>query len=445
MEMHKRRKTFSEPEVRYIVKQIALACDYLHNNKIVHRDLKLGNLFLNEEMDVKVGDFGLATKISNESVRKLTLCGTPNYIAPEVLMKTGHSFEVDVWSLGCIVYTLVVGKPPFETDDLKNTYKKIRTNEYTIPEFVPIETKVFIDKMLRLNPKERPSMNEILKDSFLTQNYIPSRLPQSCLTMAPRYNNGRLSIMPNEYASICTSPRKPLSNKNQEVAAAKAKTEQSQITNAKPGSEPNEPILTTPTSANPPQWPKDFHLKELSLQLHKVVATFLEKKEPDLFDEAEHPASTPVIWISKWVDYTDRYGIGYQLCDNSVGILFNDITRVVLLADGQNLQYIERNGVEHYYTLDNYPESRKKKMTLLKYFRNYMNEHLLKCGEKVNLKEEDDLTRLPYLNNWFRTRNAIVFQLTNGTVQVIIVFQIFFYSKSLKFFFYLNFINFPYL
>ena len=174
MEMHKRRKTFSEPEVRYIVKQIALACDYLHNNKIVHRDLKLGNLFLNEEMDVKVGDFGLATKISNESVRKLTLCGTPNYIAPEVLMKTGHSFEVDVWSLGCIVYTLVVGKPPFETDDLKNTYKKIRTNEYTIPEFVPIETKVFIDKMLRLNPKERPSMNEILKDSFLTQNYIQS-------------------------------------------------------------------------------------------------------------------------------------------------------------------------------------------------------------------------------------------------------------------------------
>ena len=416
--MHKRRKTFSEPEVRYIVKQIALACDYLHHNKIVHRDLKLGNLFLNEEMDVKVGDFGLATKISNESDRKLTLCGTPNYIAPEVLMKTGHSFEVDVWSLGCIVYTLVVGKPPFETDDLKNTYKKIRTNEYTIPDFVPAETKAFIDKMLRLNPKERPSMSDILKDTFLTQNYIPSRLPQSCLTMAPRYNNGRLSIMPTEYASICTSPRKPLGNKNQEAVAIKPKHEPAQNANAKPGNEPNEPVLTTPNPLNPNNWPKDFHLKELSLQLHKVVATFPETKESDLFDEAEHPASTPVIWISKWVDYTDRYGIGYQLCDNSVGILFNDITRVVLLADGQNLQYIERDGVEHYHTLDNYPDSLKKKMTLLKYFRNYMNEHLLKCGEKVILKEEDDLTRLPYLNNWFRTRNAIVFQLTNGTVQV---------------------------
>lgn len=99
MEMHKRRKSLSEPEIRYLVRQIGLACLYLHDKRIVHRDLKLGNLFLNEDMLLKVGDFGLATRMNVGSDRKLTLCGTPNYIAPEILLKKGHGFEADVWSL----------------------------------------------------------------------------------------------------------------------------------------------------------------------------------------------------------------------------------------------------------------------------------------------------------------------------------------------------------
>jgi polo-like kinase 1 len=78
--------------------------------------LKLGNLFLNDKMEVKIGDFGLATKLEFDGDRKRTICGTPNYIAPEILEgKNGHSYEVDTWSLGVIIYTLLIGKPPFET------------------------------------------------------------------------------------------------------------------------------------------------------------------------------------------------------------------------------------------------------------------------------------------------------------------------------------------
>ena len=95
---------------------------YLHGERIIHRDLKLGNIFLNDEMQIKIGDFGLATYCS-ENDRKRTLCGTPNYIAPEILVKKGHSLEVDIWSSGCIMYTLLVGKPPFETSSLKETYR----------------------------------------------------------------------------------------------------------------------------------------------------------------------------------------------------------------------------------------------------------------------------------------------------------------------------------
>lgn len=103
----------------YFFEQIVEACLYLHEKKIIHRDLKLGNLFLNEEMQVKIGDFGLATVLEFDGERKKTLCGTPNYIAPEMLDKKGHSFEVDIWAIGCILFTLLVGKPPFETETLK--------------------------------------------------------------------------------------------------------------------------------------------------------------------------------------------------------------------------------------------------------------------------------------------------------------------------------------
>merc|ERR1712184_223396 len=91
------------------MKQILLGVKYLHENKIIHRDLKLGNIFLNDDMEIKLGDFGLATKENFDGERKRTLCGTPNYIAPEVLTKKGHSYEVDIWSIGCIMYTLLVG------------------------------------------------------------------------------------------------------------------------------------------------------------------------------------------------------------------------------------------------------------------------------------------------------------------------------------------------
>ena len=138
-ELIKRRKRLTEIEVQCYVMQIINALKYIHSNRVIHRELfiinfnffslKLGNLFLNEKMEIKLGDFGLATKLEFEGEKKRTICGTPNYIAPEILEgKTGHSYEVDIWSLGVIIYTLLIGKPPFETPDVKTTYKKIRMN-----------------------------------------------------------------------------------------------------------------------------------------------------------------------------------------------------------------------------------------------------------------------------------------------------------------------------
>jgi len=175
--------------VQCYLNQICSAIKYLHSHRVIHRDLKLGNLFLNDRMEVKIGDFGLATKLEFDGERKRTICGTPNYIAPEVLEgKQGHSYEVDVWSLGVILYTLIIGKPPFETSDVKTTYKRIRMNAYSFPDNVPItdSARDLITKILNNDPTKRPSIDEILAHEFINHGgQVPRILPASTLACPP--------------------------------------------------------------------------------------------------------------------------------------------------------------------------------------------------------------------------------------------------------------------
>ncbi|KAK6187900.1 hypothetical protein SNE40_005825 [Patella caerulea] len=405
MELQKRRKSITEPETRYFVRQTIEACQYLHNINVIHRDLKLGNLFLNDDLEVKIGDFGLATKLEYDGERKRTLCGTPNYIAPEVLGKVGHSYEVDIWSLGCIVYTLLVGRPPFETSCLKDTYLRIKHNRYHVPSKLSIPAKNLINKMLKGNPSERPNIVQLLDEEFFTSGYLPSRLPTSCLTMAPRFD----TIARSEGLS-----RKPLTDINS-IESRPVST-----SDPKKDQEKKDPGESTEKSEalRKSDEPLDYWLSDLYTQLSTAVASKPSERPNIVDDDAEDPAAMPIYWVSKWVDYSDKYGLGYQLCDNSVGVLFNDSSRLILLANGENVHYIERDGTEHYHTLKVFPESLTKKVTLLKYFRNYMNEHLLKAGANMVPRDSDEMVRLPYLRTWTRTRSAIVLHLSNGTLQI---------------------------
>lgn len=209
MELHKRRRVVTDYECRFYIHQILEGVKYLHDSSIIHRDLKLGNLFLNDQLNVKIGDFGLATRIDFDGERKKTLCGTPNYIAPEILNKKGHSFEVDIWSIGCVMYTLLVGQPPFETKSLKDTYSKIKKCDYRyvykfdnffghkkcivwifvvfrLPQSLRKNASTMIIAMLQSDPEKRPSVSKLLAYDFIAGHYIPASLPTSCLTMAPR-------------------------------------------------------------------------------------------------------------------------------------------------------------------------------------------------------------------------------------------------------------------
>lgn len=160
-ELIKRRKRLTEPEAAYFMSQLVEAVEYMHGECVIHRDLKLGNLFIDKNLGIKVGDLGLATKLENAEEKRKTICGTPNYIAPEVIQGTketrGHSFEVDVWSMGVILFTVLAGKPPYEAKDVKATYQRIISNEYRFPDHVSISdaAKDLIVSMLQSNPQDR--------------------------------------------------------------------------------------------------------------------------------------------------------------------------------------------------------------------------------------------------------------------------------------------------
>lgn len=430
MELHKRRKVLSEPEIRYFVRQIANACLYLHNNKIIHRDLKLGNIFINDDMKIKLGDFGLATRVE-DAKRKYTLCGTPNYLAPEILFKTGHSYQVDVWSLGCIVYTLAVGTPPFETPDLNDTYQRIKENKYSIPKDLSPPLRNFIESMLKADPSERPTMTSILNDTYITGSYIPRSLPISCLTTAPRSHTGRLSLLPNALEKMALTNQNELHGvrsplhvvTNKETCDDKQKAVRKDHMAAIAANQPKahgalrvgSPYLKR---SHPDPVQEDINLKNLVKLLTETLAKKIVVNFEGGCSDAEDPMSAPIYWISKWVDFSDRYGLGFALCDNSYGVRFNDVTTLIMLAsENENqLQYIDSTGGEHFFSKTGLPLQLTKKVELLKYFRNYMNKYLANTGTKV--REDEGMARLPYVSDWFRTRTALVFYLTNGTLQV---------------------------
>jgi polo-like kinase 1 len=300
-ELLRRRKRLTELETQCYIVQIVSALKYLHSHRVIHREycyffidlyfsLKLGNLFLTDKMEIKIGDFGLATKLEFEGDKKRTICGTPNYIAPEILDgKQGHSYEVDIWSLGVILYTLLIGKPPFETSDVKTTYSRIKKNSYSFPDHIIIseDAKNLISKILTLDPKKRPSLDEIMNHNFFkSAKSIPKLLPPSTLACPPSASFLR-QFSANNGGISSQSPEKQRLESTAPVSV--------------------HPTLTKTTS----------HTK-------------LETKEKIEVKESTGGTSTQSIYVKKWVDYSSKYGLGYLLSNDATGVFFNDSTKLIL-------------------------------------------------------------------------------------------------------------------
>ena len=160
----------TESKARRFFQQIVCAVEYCHRHKIVHRDLKPENLLLDGELNVKIADFGLSNIMTDGNFLK-TSCGSPNYAAPEVISgKLYAGPEVDVWSCGVILYVLLVGRLPFDDDYIPNLFKKIASGNYTIPPWVSSGAKHILHKMLKVNPVQRITIQDIRQDPWFNED-----------------------------------------------------------------------------------------------------------------------------------------------------------------------------------------------------------------------------------------------------------------------------------
>ncbi|KAL9089134.1 MAG: hypothetical protein Q9159_002694 [Coniocarpon cinnabarinum] len=164
-----------EDKARQFFQQIVCAVEYCHRHKIVHRDLKPENLLLDDQLHVKIADFGLSNIMTDGNFLK-TSCGSPNYAAPEVISgKLYAGPEVDVWSCGVILYVLLVGRLPFDDEYIPALFRKIASGQYHQPQHVSQGALRLIRKMLQVSPVHRITIQEIRQDAWFTKD-LPSYL-----------------------------------------------------------------------------------------------------------------------------------------------------------------------------------------------------------------------------------------------------------------------------
>ncbi|XP_037935431.1 serine/threonine-protein kinase PLK4 isoform X2 [Teleopsis dalmanni] len=171
---HNLNRTMKESEAAIVLQQVVSGLLYLHSNQIMHRDISLSNLLLSKDMHIKIADFGLATQLKRPDEKHITMCGTPNYISPEVISRSSHGLPADVWGLGCLLYTLLVGKPPFDSDAVQSTLNKVIASDFYIPGHISHEAQDLIRKLLKKSPLERIGLTQVLKHPFMIRYMYPT-------------------------------------------------------------------------------------------------------------------------------------------------------------------------------------------------------------------------------------------------------------------------------
>lgn len=457
----KSRSRVTEDEVRYWISQLLSSLAYLHENHICHRDLKLDNIFLHERQ-VKLGDFGFSVRLAGNTKTK-TFCGTPNYIAPEVVARTDYSFPIDVWAVGVLVYTMTYGTPPFETAAATTTYQKISVNDYAFPEVDHSSDAIkdVIRRCLQLRPEDRPTCAALLKHPFFNPALIPSSLPLSSLGYAVSSSGASKkrtrATDPALVEAVGGASAQPLvkrfspalaSAENKENSGNNMKYSQQQVENlrsshnapsAHQGSTSNHhnanannaryssPITqhqvfssasaavsavsaaaaaaaggssgiaissnahagsrtssngstsvhstganattksggvrsllaAVPTAPNGavsgPKVPAtkvtaslwdqethETHLTRITERLNEIAAQPAVDKVPSVAPPSVSPHQAHAAghhWIVKWLDYSQRFGLSFQFCDGTIGVLFIDSSSLLTLPEGGKLQY----------------------------------------------------------------------------------------------------------
>lgn len=268
----------------------------IHSLNIIHRDIKLGNIFLSHQNQIKLGDFGLATTFNYHPVsgyyeKKKTLCGTPNYIAPEILKREGYSLEVDAWSLGVVLYTILIGDSPFLPKQVprnsSDLCKQILEGDVFFPSSISDEAKDLIAKLLAKDPAQRIDLKCVKHHSFVSRFIKPQK---------------KLIFAADSVPSVHDKENHPNLKFSSSLGHEEKKS------NFAPKSHRSTLI--------------DRILENLQCYLDGS----LEKVAPACSFYTKH---TIPCFVTEIYDLSKKYGFFYRLSDNSTGAFFNDHSALI--------------------------------------------------------------------------------------------------------------------
>ena len=425
-ELVKRRKRLGELEVQCYSLQIIRALKYIHNHRIIHRDLKLGNLFLTSKLELKLGDFGLAAKLEYDGQRRKTVCGTPNYVAPEILeKKNGHSYEVDIWSLGVVIYTMLFGVPPFDANDEKIICKKIKMNSYKFPDNIKVDpsAKKLISSLLNLDPSKRPSLDSIIEhDFFKIYHNIPLILPLSTLS-CPLSQKYISEFLKNDNVTVVKSNINNQNMNNENDNWNIGRNKENEMMNKNEYYNENEINFVQELK----KFGEEDNLK--SKQIANEINNFNIPQDKKYF----------CIRISKYFDYSSKFGFVYFINNEYIAICFNDFSNIIKkvpenISEKNIYLYYEKDGQPYTFLndieLDNYLKNQNTSRDIIKKFQIFQKivekhqKDFDKCREikndfiHVDFNNNDGYNKIFFIKKFLISKNGVLFRLSNKLIQI---------------------------
>lgn len=424
----------SEPETRKILRDVVRGVVYLHDNRILHRDLKLENYMVGADGKIKIADFGLSVVLKNDDDKRFTICGTPNYLSPELLSKVnkGHSYELDIWTIGVSAFAMLTGRPPFDGGRKILTYENIKHCDYRFPPNIQISetAKDFIRIILRANPQKRPTAIDLANHPFLMA-YDPRPVPP----FEPLNEVKDDVHSPASYKSPLYNDQNFNANANFQIEshAMRVPLHGLPIT-------PKDNFINNNYKAknvNSPLFPRindcetrstKSHHRHIDLHHQNVHQSHNNNKVNDFnlgLLNVKKDFNIPKQFVSRFCFHGDD--LGYLLADGTVGACFQDRSRVVMEPRETFVQFYRNyDSLPEVINLRDYIEKQRerlnendrlhRKIALIQRFARSLKK--TKSLYELPNDEYDSIIPLLHVKYFLNKNNEILFRLSDKNLQV---------------------------